>query len=122
LRLSTVIALAIGVASITATILLSQWLVAQDSLLIWAIGATMFFVAGFVLGFLTTRSTWLSPLFVICGVAIGILGEALLAEYFRHQTRNLWPIDIVIWSLIAIGPIYLGFAASRQIAMSRARS
>jgi uncharacterized membrane protein YccC len=113
------IGLIVGAASITATISISVWLGAQNSLLTWGIGAGVFLVAGFSCALLFPRASWSFPPLVLCGLAIPIFVEAMIAEYFRNQSRNLWPIDIFVWSLIAACPLYLGFAVGRRIDRSR---
>jgi phosphatidylglycerophosphate synthase len=108
-----VVSVVSGTVAVLLTYMLGASIVTPNSWGIWIVAAVTFCIAGALCGVLHPKASWLLPMGVLVGIGAGVLIEAIFQEFVNTKSRNLWPIDIAMWWLVGIVPIYLGFALGR---------
>ena len=103
------IALGIGAAITLVATIGGSLLKMDDSFGPLAFSGIVYFASALALGLTSAKRGWISVLSVFGGIAIGIVIDALLRPTLFHEDPNLWPFGIVIYWVVGLVPIPLGY-------------
>ena len=59
--------------------------------------------------------SWACPVLIEAGIPVGIFIDVAWTSALNTSDRNLFPVEIVMWLVVSILPVLLGFIVGRLI-------
>lgn len=108
----------LGVVGVLVTHWLGFLLKIEESYWFWGLGAAFFLLVSFVAGMRAPKPLWRLVPFILLGIAVGTILDAVIQPIWHNRDSNLWPLGILIWWVIGILPISVGVAIARIVRRS----
>jgi hypothetical protein len=105
-----------GSAGVVLTDVLTDYFHLADSFALWAIAGASFFIVALIVGLQSSKGWSLGAVFIAVGIVLGVIVDAVVQEGFRGHSRNLWPLAIVFFLVLAVPTAGIGLALGRAIA------
>jgi hypothetical protein len=80
--------------------------------------AGLLLLLGWLLEYYMPGRTTFAGIAALAGIAVGVVADVNLDWLLRGRDRNLWPLEIVIWWVLAPAPMFVG-AVLRKVFTKR---
>jgi hypothetical protein len=84
------------------------------------IPAGLLLLLGLLLGYCVPERTAFVGLAALAGIAVGVVVDVYLDWLIRGRDRNLWPLEIAIWWVLAPIPMIVGAILGKASAKRKA--
>jgi hypothetical protein len=108
-----------SIVSVVATDLITEYLGLAESMALWGIAGAAFLVVALFVGWQSPGRWRAGAALIAMGITLGVIMDAVIQEGFRGHSRNMWPLGVIFFLLLAVPTSGLGLALGRLIARAR---
>jgi hypothetical protein len=109
-------AAAFGVASPIAINNISRFLGVWGTDGAYLVAFFVFLLSSGLLAYCSPKSLWIAGCILFFSIAVGVFIDATLDFFLRAYDRNLWPLEILMWWVLAPVPVVLGALLGKGLA------